>query len=72
VTGVERILCNPPAEDGAQHKVCNICNNKPEQLMYFTTPLEKALSRATSKSIIAEKEYLLMQRRFSKDIRFNL
>lgn len=61
VAGVERILCNPPNEDGVQHKVYNIGNNKPEQLMYFIETLEKALSKATGKSVVAEKEYLPMQ-----------
>jgi UDP-glucuronate 4-epimerase len=63
VTGMERILCNPPAEDEMRvpHKLYNIGNNKPEQLMYFIETLEKALSRATGKSITAEKEYLPMQ-----------
>ncbi len=63
VTGVERILCNTPVEDEmqAQHKVYNIGNNKPEQLMYFIESLEKALSKVTGKSIVAEKEYLPMQ-----------
>ena len=62
VAGVERILCNPPVEKGGvQHKVYNIGNNKPEQLMYFIETLEKALSRATGKSIVAEKEFLPMQ-----------
>jgi len=61
VTGVERILCNPPDEDGVRHKVYNIGNNKPEQLMYFIETLEKALSKATGKSIAAEKVYLPMQ-----------
>lgn len=61
VTGVERILCNPPAPGGVRHKVYNIGNNKPEQLMYFIETLEKALSKATGRSIVAEKEYLPMQ-----------
>jgi len=61
VTGVERILCNPPAEDGVRHKVYNIGNKNPEQLMYFIDSLEKSLSKATGKSLVAEKEYLPMQ-----------
>lgn len=61
VTGAERILCNPPDEDGVRHKVYNIGNNKPEQLMYFIETLEKALSKVTGKSIVAKKEYLPMQ-----------
>lgn len=62
VTGVERILCNPPGEkDGVRHKVYNIGNNKPEQLMYFIETLEKALSKATGEKIAAEKEFLPMQ-----------
>lgn len=62
VTGVERLLCYPPDdEDGVQHKVYNIGNNKPEPLIYFIETLEKALSKATGKSIVADKEYLPMQ-----------
>lgn len=62
VTGIERLLCNPPDdEDRVQHKVYNIGNNKPEQLMFFIKALEKALSKATGKNIVAEKEYLPMQ-----------
>jgi len=63
VAGVERLLCNHPPDnkDGVQHKVYNIGNNKPEQLMYFIEALEKALSKATGKSIVANKEYLPMQ-----------
>jgi len=61
VTGVERILCNPPAQDGVRHKIYNIGNNNPEQLMYFIETLEKALSKATGKNIVAEKEFLPMQ-----------
>ena len=61
VTGVEKILCNPPAVAEVQHKVYNIGNNKPEQLMYFIESLEKALSKATGKTIVAKKEYLPMQ-----------
>ncbi|MFA7466770.1 MAG: SDR family NAD(P)-dependent oxidoreductase [Desulfotomaculaceae bacterium] len=61
VAGVERILCNPPDHDGVRHKVYNIGNNKPEQLMYFIEALEKALSQVTGQSMVAEKEYLPMQ-----------
>ncbi|WP_347489275.1 SDR family NAD(P)-dependent oxidoreductase [Desulfoscipio sp. XC116] len=63
VTGVEKILCNPPNEDEmqARHKVYNIGNNKPEQLMYFIETLEKALSKAVGRSVTARKEYLPMQ-----------
>lgn len=62
VTGLERLLGNPPDdEDGVRHKVYNIGNNKPVQLRYFIEVLEKALSKATGKSIAAEKEYLPMQ-----------
>jgi len=61
VTGMERILCNPPVNDGVRHKVYNIGNNNPEKLMYFIEMLEKALSKATGKNIVAEKEFLPMQ-----------
>ena len=57
VTGVENILCNPPAKDenGAAYKIYNIGNNKPEKLMDYIAVLEKCLGRE------AKKEYLPMQ-----------
>jgi len=61
VTGVERTLNNPPAANGVRHKVYNIGNNNPEQLMYFIETLEQALSRATGRPIAAQKEFLPMQ-----------
>ncbi|KJS11570.1 MAG: NAD-dependent epimerase [Peptococcaceae bacterium BRH_c8a] len=61
VTGVKKILCNPPGEDGVRHKIYNIGNNKPEQLMYFIETLEKALSKATGKRLAVKKKYLPMQ-----------
>lgn len=70
VTGVERILCNPPCEDGVRHKVYNIGNNKPDHLMYFIETLEKSLSKVTGKSLVAEKEFLPMQPG-AEDLRFD-
>lgn len=57
VTGVENILCNPPAadENGASYKIYNIGNNKPEKLMDYIAVLEKCLGKE------AKKEYLPMQ-----------
>ncbi|MGN0376388.1 MAG: NAD-dependent epimerase [Suilimivivens sp.] len=57
VTGVENILCNPPAKDenGAAYKIYNIGNNKPEKLMDYIAVLEKCLGKE------AKKEYLPMQ-----------
>lgn len=57
VQGIENILNNPPQadEDGVQHKVYNIGNNKPEKLMDFIATLEVCLGRE------AKKEYLPMQ-----------
>lgn len=57
VTGIENMLCNPPAEDetGVRHKVYNIGNNHPEKLSYFIEVLEAALGKE------AKKEYLPMQ-----------
>jgi len=57
ITGVENILCNPPAfdEDGAAYKIYNIGNNKPEKLMDYIAVLEKCLGRE------AKKEFLPMQ-----------
>lgn len=57
VTGIENLLCNPPAEDenGAFYKIYNIGNNKPEKLMDYIAVLERCLGRE------AKKEYLPMQ-----------
>lgn len=57
ITGIERLLCNPPMEDenNARYKVYNIGNNKPEKLMDFIETLEKCLGNE------AIKEYLPMQ-----------
>lgn len=57
VTGVENILCNPPAKDenGVAYKIYNIGNNKPEKLMDYVAVLEKCLGKE------AKKEYLPMQ-----------
>lgn len=66
---VARILCNPPAKkndkdsilNGIQYAVYNIGNNQPEQLMDYIAALEKALSNAVGREIVAEKEFLPMQ-----------
>lgn len=57
ITGIENILCNPPAKDenGASYKIYNIGNNQPEKLMDFISILEKSLGKK------ANKEYLPMQ-----------
>ncbi|MBQ9926545.1 MAG: NAD-dependent epimerase [Lachnospiraceae bacterium] len=57
VTGVENILCNPPAadENEAFYKIYNIGNNQPEKLMDYIAALEKCLGRE------AKKEFLPMQ-----------
>ena len=57
VTGVENILCNPPAQDenGAAYKIYNIGNHKPEKLMDYISVLEKCLGKE------ATKEFLPMQ-----------
>ncbi|MHB8126266.1 MAG: SDR family NAD(P)-dependent oxidoreductase [Desulfitobacteriaceae bacterium] len=69
VESVARILCNPPAKkieedsilNGIQYAVYNIGNNQPEQLMDYIAALEKALSNAVGREIVAEKEFLPMQ-----------
>ncbi|KAF1085723.1 UDP-glucose 4-epimerase [Sporotomaculum syntrophicum] len=61
ITGVVRILGNPPAKAGVRHKVYNIGNNNPEQLMYFIKTLEKALAQTTGRNIAADKLFLPMQ-----------
>jgi len=69
VESVTRILCNPPAKkvdkdsilNGIQYAVYNIGNNQPEQLMDYIAALEKALSKAVGREIVAKKEFLPMQ-----------
>lgn len=69
VESVARILCNPPAKKvdkdsilkGIQYAVYNIGNNQPEQLMDYIAALEKALSNAVGREIVAKKDFLPMQ-----------
>jgi len=69
VESVARILCNPPIRrvdkesilNGIQCVVYNIGNNQPENLMDYIAALEKALSKAVGRKIVAEKEFLPMQ-----------
>lgn len=69
VESVVRILCNPPVKkvdkdsilNGIQYAVYNIGNNQPEQLMDYIATLEKALSKAVGREIVAVKEFLPMQ-----------
>lgn len=57
VTGIERLLCNPPKEDehGVHHKVYNIGNNEPVKLIHFIEILEDLLGKK------AVKEFYPMQ-----------
>ncbi|MBC2721899.1 GDP-mannose 4,6-dehydratase [Desulfosporosinus sp.] len=69
VESVARILGNPPAKkvdkdsilNGIQYAVYNIGNNQPEQLTDYIAALEKALSKAVGRTMVAEKEFLPMQ-----------
>ncbi|MEN6460728.1 MAG: NAD-dependent epimerase, partial [Syntrophomonas sp.] len=69
VESVVRILCNPPVKkvdkdgilDGIKYALYNIGNNQPEQLMDFIAALEKALSKAVGREVVAKKEFLPMQ-----------
>lgn len=69
VESVVRILCNPPSKkadqdgllDGIQYAVYNIGNNQPETLMDYISALEKALSKAVGRKIVAKKEFLPLQ-----------
>lgn len=65
VESVVRMLCNPPAKkedkDNIQYAVYNIGNNQPVQLMDYIAALEKALSKAVGRDLVAEKEFLPMQ-----------
>lgn len=57
VEGIEKILCNPPAENakGAYNRIYNIGNHRSEKLMDFVETLEKCLG------MTARKEFLPMQ-----------
>src|SRR5699024_6108934 len=58
VTGIERILNNPPQKkEGEQHRVFNIRNNSPVKLMTFIGALEKALSNALGRNVEFNKVY---------------
>ncbi|HHT96079.1 MAG TPA: NAD-dependent epimerase/dehydratase family protein [Clostridia bacterium] len=63
VTAVVNIMGKIPVdtEDGAPHKVYNIGNNKPENLLYFIETLEKCLMEEGIISHPVEKELLPMQ-----------
>ncbi|MBD2847551.1 SDR family NAD(P)-dependent oxidoreductase [Paenibacillus sp. IB182496] len=54
VTGIERLIGRPPAEQ-PRHKVYNIGNNRPEKLMTFIEALERALSKAMGQGVTFEK-----------------
>lgn len=56
VTGIERLLSNPPQEE-VPHKVYNIGNNNPEKLMTFINTLEKCLSNAMGKEVVFKKVF---------------
>ena len=56
VTGVERLIGQPPAA-GGPHQVYNIGNNSPEKLMTFIETLELCLSRATGREVVFDKVF---------------
>src|SRR5690625_147765 len=58
VTGIERLLSNPPiGGESLAHRVFNIGNNNPENLMKFIGALEGALSNAVGRKVEFEKIY---------------
>ncbi|MBD7909100.1 GDP-mannose 4,6-dehydratase [Sporosarcina gallistercoris] len=58
INGIEKLIPNPPVvNDGAAHVVYNIGNNNPEKLMTFISTLETALSNATGKSVVFQKDF---------------
>ncbi|MGI5921854.1 MAG: NAD-dependent epimerase/dehydratase family protein [Syntrophomonadaceae bacterium] len=69
VEAVTRVLCNPPAKktnkegfsEGVLHILYNIGNSRPEQVTNFIAALEKALTKAVGREIMARKEYLPLQ-----------
>lgn len=63
VEGIVNVMYKVPDknEQGVPYKVYNIGNNKPEKLMDYIECLEKALSNAYGREIVAKKEFLPMQ-----------
>lgn len=58
VEGIQRLLSNPPIEDGeVPHKIFNIGNSSPEKLMVFIETLEKCLSNSLGRSIVFKKKF---------------
>lgn len=58
VTGIERLLSNPPiGGESVAHRVFNIGNNNPEKLMTFIGALEGALGNALGRHVEFEKIY---------------
>jgi UDP-glucuronate 4-epimerase len=57
VTGIERLITSPPADDGVRHKVFNIGNNNPEKLMHFIETLERSLGSALGREVEFEKVF---------------
>lgn len=57
IEGIEKLLFTKPKKDenGVEHKIYNIGNNKPEKLMDFIETLENCLGKT------AKKEFLPMQ-----------
>lgn len=58
VEGIDRLLSNPPAEEGeVPHKVYNIGNSNPEKLMVFVETLEKCLSKSLDTDVVFKKKF---------------
>lgn len=59
VSGIENLIDKIPIkkDDQPAHRVYNIGNNKPEQLMDFINTLENALSESLTRKVIFNKTY---------------
>ncbi|MDW0110680.1 GDP-mannose 4,6-dehydratase [Sporosarcina aquimarina] len=58
VSGIEKLIaCPPVAANGAPHVIYNIGNDHPEKLMHFIETLETALSNATGKPVLFNKNF---------------
>jgi UDP-glucuronate 4-epimerase len=58
VEGILGILNKPPAaDDSVPHRIYNIGNNKPENLMYFIEKLEESLSKSLGRKVEFKKIY---------------
>jgi len=57
VSGIMKVIDNPPVDISPMHRVLNIGNNNPEKLMYFINTLEDCLSNSLRKKVEFNKQF---------------